>query len=94
MAYTKTGALQDATAACEAALAIMLDGRKSRGTYFMPARAGRFDRVYLALALSNLGVLQAAKGSTDAARARFLEAVELDTGLSAPKINLARLAKG
>jgi tetratricopeptide (TPR) repeat protein len=91
VAYTKTGALEKATAACEAALTIMLDGRKSRSTYFAPAEQA--DRVYLALALSNLGVLQAAKGSTDKARATFLRAVELDTDLSAPKINLARVAK-
>jgi tetratricopeptide (TPR) repeat protein len=94
VAYTKTGALEKATAACEAALAIMLDGRKSRSTYVTPAHAERLDRVYLALALSNLGVLHAAKGSTEMARARFLEAVELHTDLSAPKINLARLARG
>ncbi len=91
VAYTKTGALEKATAACEAALAIMLDGREPRSAYF--ATAEQADRVYLALALSNLGVLQAAKGSTDEARATFLRAVELDTDLSAPKINLARVAK-
>ena len=94
VAYTKTGALNKATAACEAALDIMLDGRKSRSAYPGPARAGKLDRVYLAVALSNLGVLQAAKGSTDAARETLLEAVQLDTDLSAPKINLARLGKG
>ena len=94
VAYTKTGALDKATSACEAALAIMLGGRKSHSAYFAPARTEKLDRVYLALALSNLGVLQAAKGSTDLARKTFLEAVGLDTGLSAPKINLARLAKG
>lgn len=94
VAYTKTGALDKATAACEAALAIMLDGGKSRGADVAPARAGKLDRMYLALALSNLGVLQAAKGSTDEAREMFLEAVGLETDLTAPKINLARLAKG
>lgn len=93
VAYTKMGALERATAACETALAIMLDGRKSRSSYFAPAQVEHAERVYLALALSNLGVLQAAKGSTDKARKRFLEAVDLDTDLSAPKINLARLAK-
>jgi tetratricopeptide (TPR) repeat protein len=94
VAYTKTGALDKATAACEAALEIMLDGRKSRSAYPGPARDGKLDRVYLAVALSNLGVLQAAKGSTDAARETLLEAVQLDTQLSAPKINLARVGKG
>ena len=94
VAYTKTGALDKATAACEAALAEMLDGRKSRSNHFAPALAEKQDRVYLAVALSNLGVLQAAKGNTDQARDKFMEAVELNTDLAAPKINLARLAKG
>jgi Flp pilus assembly protein TadD len=58
------------------------------------AAIAALDRVYLALALSNLGVLHAARGSTDIARRTFREAVELDTGLPAPRINLARLAKG
>lgn len=93
VAYTKTGALDKATAACEAALAIMLDRGKPRRNYVGAVPAGKRDRVYLALALSNLGVLHAAKGSTDTARRTFREAVRLDTGLSAPKINLARLAR-
>lgn len=80
VAYTKTGALEEATAACEAALATLHDGRKA-------------SRVYRALALSNLGVLHAAKGDTDIARRAFREAVELESGLAAPKINLARLAR-
>jgi hypothetical protein len=50
--------------------------------------------VYRAVALSNLGVLHAAKGSQDIARRTFLEALDLDSGLSAPKINLARVARG
>jgi tetratricopeptide (TPR) repeat protein len=92
VAYTKTGALEKATAACEAALAIMLDGRKPRRNVLAAMPSEKHDRVYLALALSNLGVLHAAKGSTDIARETFREAVELDTGLSAPRINLSRLA--
>lgn len=92
VAYTKTGALEKATAACEAALAIMLDGRKPRRNVLAAMPSEKHDRVYLALALSNLGVLHAAKGSTDIARRTFREAVELDTGLSAPRINLSRLA--
>ena len=80
VAYTKTGELDKATAACEAALEMMLS--KSRP-----------DRVYLALALSNVGVLHAAKGSHEIARKSFRQALELNSGLSAPKINLERLAK-
>lgn len=84
VAYTKTGALDKATEACEEALAIVRDGA---------AKSAKGDRVYLALALSNLGVLHAAKGSTDIARRNFRDALALDSGLSAPKINLARIAK-
>lgn len=94
VAYTKMGELDKATEACEAALAIMQDGRKSRTSGRGVARSERMERVFLALALSNLGVVHAARGSEDTARRTFREAVELDTGLSAPKINLARLAKG
>lgn len=93
VAYTKTGALEKATAACESALAIMLGGEKTRSSSLGGASSQKLDRVYLALALSNLGVLHAAKGSTDIARRTFREAVELDTGLPAPRINLARVAK-
>jgi len=35
-----------------------------------------------------------AKGSPDIARNAFRKALELESGLSAPKTNLARLAKG
>ena len=80
VAYTKTGELDKATEACQGALAITLDGK--------------VDRVYRAVALSNLGVLHAAKGSQDIARRTFLEALDLNSGLSAPKTNLARVARG
>ena len=92
VAYTKTGALDKATAACEAALALMLDDRKPRRGYLGYAQAEKADRVYMALALSNLGVLHAAKGSPERARKSFRQALELETGLSAPKTNLERLA--
>ena len=92
VAYTKTGELDKATKACEAALAIMRTGENPRSNYLGAAYSERVDRTYLALALSNLGVLQVAKGSTDTALESFREAVALGTGLSAPQTNLARLA--
>ncbi len=93
VAYTKTGELDKATEACEAALALTLGSTKPRNSYSGPAQSKKIDRVYQALALSNLGVLHAAKGSPDVARESFREALRLETGLSAPGINLARLAK-
>jgi Flp pilus assembly protein TadD len=94
VAYTKTGELDKATKACEAALAISLAGNKPRSSYLGSAQSERLARTYRALALSNLGVLHAAKGSMDTARDKFRKALELESGLSAPKTNLARLAKG
>jgi len=94
VAYTKTGELDKATEACEAALAISLDGDKPRSSYLGSAQSERLARTYRALALSNLGVLHAAKGSMDTARDKFRKALQLESGLSAPKTNLARLAKG
>jgi tetratricopeptide (TPR) repeat protein len=93
VAYTKTGELDKATSACEAALAIALGGRKTGSGYLGSAQSQRIDRMYRALALSNLGVLHAAKGSPDFARRSFREALQLETSLSAPRINLARLAQ-
>ena len=80
-------------AACEAALAISLHSNKTGSSYLGSTQSRRTDRVYRALALSNLGVLHAAKGSRDSARKSFREALQLETSLSAPRINLARLAK-
>lgn len=93
VAYTKMGELDKATEACEAALAITLGSKKPRSSYLGSAQSERIERVYLAVALSNLGVLHAAKGSPDFARKSFREALQLETSLSAPRINLARLAK-
>lgn len=91
VAYTKTGELDKATEACEEALAIVLEGAGARDVLAGTTRSAKLDRMYLALALSNLGVLHAAKGSTGIARKNFREALALDSGLSAPKVNLARL---
>jgi len=93
VAYTKTGELDKATEACEAALAITLDTQSPRRSYSGAMQAGKADRIHLALALSNLGVLHAAKGSPEIALRTFREALELDTGLSAPRVNLARLSR-
>lgn len=91
VAYTKTGELDKAKTACEAALATVLDNRSPRRSYPGSARGDGVDSYYLALALSNLGVLHAAEGSPDIARKTFQEALDLDTGLSAAKVNLARV---
>jgi len=92
VAYTKTGDLENAARACETAVALVRDEPNGwRGVLAAPR--SRTHRVYLALALSNLGVLQVARGTPDVARENFREALALEAGLSAPKINLERLTR-
>ena len=76
VAYTKTGELDKATEACEAALAITRETRSPRRSYPGLAHSEKANRVYLALALSNLGVVHAAKGNPEIARRTFREAMD------------------
>jgi tetratricopeptide (TPR) repeat protein len=92
VAYTKSGALDEAQESCEAAIA---EGRRP---YQSGARAALHNsvnesvaRTNLALALSNRGVLYAAQLKPELAKESFVEAIELGSRLAAPKQNLARL---
>jgi len=92
VAYTKAGYLDKADEACNAAVAIVRERRQSQprtSSTFTYIDAG--IRADLAVALSNRGVLNAARGDTDKALADFRASLELDAGLSAPAINIARL---
>jgi Flp pilus assembly protein TadD len=93
VAYTKTGEIEKATVACEAAVAAMRKKPITRNKSFVPAHQVVANRMYLALALSNLGVLDVVKGESEAAREKFEEAIALDAKISAPKVNIARLAR-
>lgn len=89
VAYAKTRAIDRATDSCETALTLIREeGQRRKASHAYDRR----QRGFLALALSNLGVLDVAKGAPETARARFEEAIGLDTGVPAPRINLARLA--
>ena len=92
VAYTKTGDLGRAAAKCDTALEKTRARVKFRrsGDLIQPAGYGRTP-ADLAIALSNRGVLHAVQGETDLAREVFLEAIDLEAGLEAPQINLARL---
>lgn len=81
VAYTKTGKVERASAACDAAIAKV----KKQPDF-------RRDSYDLALALSNRGVLMAAMGDHESAKQDFLGAIELDTQLtSIATTNLERL---
>lgn len=92
VAYTKLGEIERAGEACEAAVQLV---RKRRGER---AHSGRLDdatatadRSDLAIALSNRGVLFAARGEWDRAFDDFEASHDLDVSLRAPSTNLARL---
>jgi len=93
VAYTKTGKLDDALLACDAAVeqadSISFDRRSNLSKSFLE----RSRRKYLALALSNRGVLRAATGDIDLARQDFVEALSVRERSSVAKTNLARLDK-
>ena len=94
VAYTKVGELDNASVACDQAVAEIRkrSERKSstrRGRY---ADFSRSDRVYLAIALTNCGVLHAVNGDLDDARRDFTEAAGIDVDIPQPQVNLSRLA--
>ncbi len=94
VAYTKSGELELAEEACEAAVVAAGEAKQKRAGGVL-AGAVSFDRDRnLAIALSNRGVLRAVKGQDEQAREDFDAALALNARLSAPKVNLARLGSG
>lgn len=92
VAYTKSGDLDAAEAACEAAVVAAEDHRVSkRHSQFDTARYAAHKRS-MAIALSNRGVLRAVRGDLDSARQDFDAAIDLRARISAPRTNLERLS--
>ena len=95
VAYTRSGDFEKADASCNAALAAL--GKRSRpatAALLDPSRSRRVRERYLALALSNRGVLRAITGKPELARNDFEQAAELKFGLDVADVNLAKLGKG
>ena len=91
VAYTKIGDMERATDSCEAALDLIRQESPKMTTSSMKDRR---HRMYLALALSNLGVLDVAKGTPEVARMRFEEAIDVGARVPQPRTNLDRLIAG
>lgn len=91
VAYTKSGAIELAESACEAAVvaARVIKAQKSSAMMRDASRETR-DR-YVAIALSNRGVVNAVKGDLEMARKDFDAALELSSELSSVHANLERL---
>ena len=94
VAYTKTGNVVDALTACDAAIEQANSMSFDRQSYLSRHAQERMRNKYLALALSNRGVLHAATGDVELARQDFVEALGVSARLSVVKTNLARLEKG
>ena len=93
VAYTKTGSLDDALFACSAAVE-QADGISFyRLGYLSRSFKERRRSEYLAMALSNRGVLRAAMGDVELARQDFVEALSVRARSSVAKTNLVRLDK-
>ncbi|MDH3275476.1 MAG: hypothetical protein OEM64_08185 [Gammaproteobacteria bacterium] len=93
VAYTKLGDIENASLACEAAIEEASSIRVVRQSEFSRSFQRHTKKKYLAFALSNRGVLRAAMGDVELARQDFVEALTVDTRISAAKINLARLGR-
>lgn len=94
VAYAKIGKIDEADDACDTALAIVRDPNWEHRSGVMTGYGERTRRKYLALALSNRGVLHAIRGDESAAEQSFDEAIKLDQRNTAPRVNLARLEAG
>ena len=94
VAYTKTGSVADAVLACDAAIEQANSMSFDRQSYLSRHSQERMRSKYVALALSNRGVLRAATGDVELARQDFVEALGASARSSVVKTNLARLEKG
>ena len=92
VAYTKLGKLERAGETCEAAVQLVRERRDVRTRVDKRDDAtAAADRKDLAVALSNRGVLFAARGEWERAFDDFEASHDLDASLRAPTTNLARL---
>ena len=94
VAYLKTGELTAATAACDTAvqeIEAVLETRVPSHSMYPESQRNRRD--FLAIALTNRGVVQAVDGKGSLAEADFLAAVEVRSRLNQAGDNLAHLTQ-
>ena len=91
VAYTKSGNIEEAAVACEEAVVAAKSFRKVRRSDLAVETPAQIRARYLAIALSNRGVLNAVMGDFDAARADFDAALEQQARLSSVQANIEKL---
>lgn len=91
VAYTKAGEIAAAEAACDAAVAAAKTFRKVRRSGLALETPAQIRARYMAIALSNRGVLNAVKGNLQAARADFDAALAQQARVPSVRTNLEKL---
>lgn len=96
VAYIRSGDFDNARDSCDAALvALGKEQLSAAAPGLAPFQSRRIKQRYLALALSNRGVLRAITGKPDLARKDFADAANLRYGgVDAVEVNLAKLGEG
>lgn len=93
VAYTKTGNVDEASLACDAAVK-QADGMSYDRRIDLPkSYQESIRKKYLAMALSNRGVLHAVTGDVRLAHQDFVEALRFKKHTTVVKTNLARLGE-
>lgn len=89
VAYLKTGKVTMAKESCDAAVAEIESALQIRETsYGLFTATSRQRRAFLAIALTNRGVVQAMAGQESLAEADFLAAIDIRSRLNQPERNL------
>ncbi len=91
VAYTKSGDIEAAEVACEEAVIAAKTFRKIRRSDLAVETPAQTRARFVAIALSNRGVLHAVKGDLDAARADFDAALAQQARVSSVRANIEKL---
>ena len=91
VAYAKSGYIASAEEACETAVVTAESLRKARKSQFSGQTTSQLRARYLAIALSNRGVVKAVKGDLDAAREDFDAALAQQSDVAVVETNRERL---
>ena len=92
VAYVKSGDIAAAELACEEAVVAAKTLRKVRASAFVGSSPAQMRARYMAVTLSNRGVLKAIKGDLEAAREDFDAAMSQQARVSAVRTNMERLS--
>lgn len=94
VALTKSGQLEEAIRICEAAVDAAHKLTPTRSSGVLTGLEKQRRNRYIAITLSNRGVVRALQGNIELARKDFLDALEANRYASDARANLARLESG